>query len=1216
MALRETVKIIFDIIHDLANTPNGVSRGEIVTKYRIGASTAHKYIRLIEDMGLPIYTEGQRYFIDESYFVELKLTSEEGEFLFLALERALTTHTRQSWSARSLINKLALKLHPHLAGELQDQFRSEQSNTTEARIFTTLAQAKRHRREIWVDYLPLNRSEASRWRIRPYRFISNPLSDGFYVLCDGSRDGEAYISLSLKFDRIQDVRLTDERFAIVDLARFQSHYGQSWGVWSSEGEPVSVVLRFEPRHYDRLLESTWHPTQSIRRDADGYVVFRVKVSAPQEMTPWIRSWGSGVVVEEPPELRQRLMRSLMRQVRNYGMTLEKDEDVKSLIHLLWAKREPRGKPKAETTAYHLLTYHLLDVAAVACRMWDDVLSAAQKTRLQELLGLDAEATRQLLALLAGLHDIGKATPGFQKKVADLYEALCEADEDLREHSYIDDHGILSAVILQRWLKDEMSVKKMRAGQLAAVIGGHHGAWISSNERQQAQASIGKEKWKTLQKELIAQLQATLGVDEISLPEDPQAFNVFAAFLSGFVSVCDWVGSDAQYFALDEGIRDAQDYFRDSLEKASAALIGKGFIGWEADGSKPTFCEAFSYLGHEDQNFEANEMQRVGIDKLSDFTEAPRLILVEYLTGGGKTELALHIGDLLVNRFDLAGGYIAMPTQATSNQMFERVGEYLQRRYPKKSINFHLIHGQSDQQKPYQEIQPQPEREGNESGLSAEDWFQRNSKYALLAPFGVGTIDQAMLSVLQAKHHFVRQYALSQKLVIFDEIHSYDTYMNVIIERLLGWLRALGTPMILLSATLARQNRQALLEAVGATDTGDALAIPYPRLTVVAQDGNVAAHPLPRPETRAIAIEAIPPDDGSLLDAILPSYRQGGCIAIVCNTVNESICVARFLREEAAGIDKDDVWLFHARFPPVWRKDREDEVLAAFGKDAKEGERPERKILVATQIIEQSLDLDFDLMISRTAPIDLLIQRVGRLHRHPRKRPADLEDPILLLRQPDMDDDGIPDFDVDEFVYARFFLLKSWLKLREMSVLRSPDDVDELMDFVYSEGVEIDGINEAYREALAASYSKLALDDTNSEFRGKQYVIGVPSDEEMIDSNTFRLEDDLEKYVSTRDTQPAVDIICIIDPNLEERSQQPSKDDVEELLNYKVTVRGRRIKELLENHLPVNRMWERKPQLKFARPITFDGEYYIVPYSPITLRLTREYGLEIINEEKT
>ncbi len=253
MALRETVKIIFDIIHDLAHEPNGMSRREIVAKYRIGESTAHKYIRLIEDMGVPIYSEGQRYLLDENYYVDLKLTSEEGEFLFLALERALTSHTAQSQIVRSLAYKLSRKLHRHLAGELQERFRREQSNMDAARIFTTLVQAKKQRREVLVDYFPLNCEQASRWRIRPYRFVSNPLSDGFYALCDATRDGERYIGLSLKFDRIQDVQLTDQHFDIVDQARFQSTFGQSWGVWSGGRNPVRVVLRFEPRHYDRLL---------------------------------------------------------------------------------------------------------------------------------------------------------------------------------------------------------------------------------------------------------------------------------------------------------------------------------------------------------------------------------------------------------------------------------------------------------------------------------------------------------------------------------------------------------------------------------------------------------------------------------------------------------------------------------------------------------------------------------------------------------------------------------------------------------------------------------------------------------------------------------------------------------------------------------------------------------------------------------------------------
>jgi len=1193
MSLQETVKVIFNIIHDLANHPHGISRREIVEKYRIVESTAHKYIRLIEDMGVPIYVEGQRYLLDESYVVDLKLTSEEGEFLFLALERALTSHTAQSQVARSLIDKLARKLHPHLGGELQDRFRAGQVNAEAARIFTTLVQAKRRRREAWVDYLPLNRAEASRWRIRPYRFVSNPLSDGFYVLCEGRRDAETYISLSLKLDRIQAVRLTDEQFDIADIARFQSDFGRSWGVWSGGRDPVSVVLRFEPRHYDRLLESIWHPTQRIHTDADGYVIFRAKVSEPAEMVPWIRSWGSGVVVEEPENLRRRIMYSLRRQARNYGLSLDNNNNGESMLHLLWAKYDRKNGD------WHPLIYHLLDVAAVACRMWDDALSEAQRTWLQELLGLDEEAARRQLALLAAAHDIGKATPGFQKKVADRYDPLCQADGGLREkQTYVDDHGILSAVILKRWLKDK-DIKPMRASQLAAVIGGHHGTWITTAEMQDATQSAGKAKWRDLQDEICRCLEDALGASAIALPTATADFNTFAAFLSGFVSVCDWIGSDSTFFLFEERTIDLQEYLKRSQEYAQEAVSELGFHGWKPGKRQPDFESAFG--------FPPNALQSTGFNTLNPLQQAPRLILIEYPTGEGKTELALHIADLLINRFDLSGSYIAMPTQATSNQMFGRIVDYLEKRYPHDTINLHLVHGQADQQPLYQQMQARPQREGDESVVTAADWFQ-NRKRALLAPFGVGTIDQAMLSVLQAKHHFVRQYALSQKLVIFDEIHSYDTYMNVIIERLFNWLQALRSPMILLSATLSRQGRQELLQAVGAK--GDMPQVRYPRLTVVEHNGKVRVHELPQPATRAVHIQHIPPDLECLLDAIRPHYEQSGCIAVVCNTVNESIEIARFLRE-AEGINEDDVWLFHARFPPVWRKEIEDRVLDAFGKDADAGARPKQKILVATQIIEQSLDLDFDLMISRTAPIDLLIQRVGRLHRHKREdRPAHLQQPTLLWREPEIGEGGLPNFGVDKVIYQRFFLLKTWLKLRDMKALRSPEDIDALMDYVYSEDCEPEEI----AAALQAARDEMNLGDANSAFRGGQHVIGAPGDPRLIGRRSALLPDDEERHVATRDIRPGIDVICVVDESLRSMIERPpSKDDIATLLRHKVTIRNAPVKAALEA-LPEHGSWASKPQLRYARAVTFDGDRFKAPNSPYTLRLTREYGLEFLDEE--
>ncbi len=1193
MALRETVKLIFDIIYELSNSPDGISRSEIAAKYGIGRSTAHKYIRLVEDMGVPIYTEGQKYRVSEDYFVHLKLTTEESEFLFLVLERSLTSYTTPSQIVRSLISKLSRKLHPHLTGELQERFRQGQNNIESARIFTTLVQAKNQRRVALVDYYPLNRADASRWRIRPYRFLSNPISDGFYVLCDGIRDGEEFLSLSLKLDRIADAKLTEERFDNIDLVRFQSHFGRAWGVWNSERAPTHVVLRFEPRHYDRLLESQWHPSQSIRVDSDGYVIYSVNVSEPEEMAPWIRSWGSGVVIEEPPELRQRLVRSLMRQVRHYGLTLGDNTEQQSAFHLLWAKYDRKSG------GYHLLIYHLLDVAAVAWHMWEQVLGAGQKDWLQATLGLEEEPARQLLALLAGIHDIGKATPAFQKKVKALYEAL--RDAGYHERSDETPHGTLSAVILKRWLRAK-GISQAQASQLAAAIGGHHGDWITSAEAQSAR--VGKEKWRELQSDIICELEQALGVRDIKLPRDTESFNVFAAFISGFVSVCDWIGSNSDHFPFEEGIIDSAEYFADRLQQAKVALTDLGWLGWRGDGRQPDFEKSFS--------FTRNALQRDGIKWLEALQQPPRLILVEYMTGGGKTELALHIGDLLVNRFGLSGTYIAMPTQATSNQMFGRFGEYLEKRYPESRIKPRLIHAGAEQDLRSQAIQAQPLREGDESGLTAEDWFQ-NRKRALLAPFGVGTIDQAMLSVLQAKHHFVRQFGLSQKVIVFDEIHSYDTYMNVIIERLFAWLHALGSPLILLSATLSRQGRQELLQAVGAQE--EMSNVRYPRLTVVERDGKAQAHELPRPETRRVKIQAIAPDESSLLSELLPRYEVGGCIAVVCNTVDESIAVARCLRE-AEGIEADDVQLFHARYPPTWRNEIENDVLKAFGKESTETERPERAILVATQIIEQSLDLDFDLMVSRAAPIDLLIQRAGRLHRHPRPdRPKHLKEATLLLRKPEMNEEGIPDFGADEWVYARFFLLKSWLKLGEMSELRSPDDVDKLMDFVYSRDVDRDGVDEGYREALAAARDEFELGDTNKEYNAKQCVIGIPSDEEMIDSFTRRLRDE-EGHASTRDIRPGVDIICIIDSDLENRVKRvPSDQDVGELLNYRVTVRSAKIRDALEQ-LPVHSEWQKKPQLKYARAVKFNEGRFDVPHSKCALRLTRDYGLEIIDKEET
>lgn len=1194
MELSTIYLTIQSILQDIANAPDGITTSDIVQKYDISRGVVPKYIRILEDAGVPIYTDRKRYYVADGYHTAFTLTPEESELLALSLQRSLLQYGESWRPIRHLIQKLVSKmpagtadgLHPHIDSDLDD--------LPSRQWFAVLARAKRERHQVWVEYHPLNRAEPTRWKIKPYRFFANPFSDGLYVLCDGTQNERDYVPLSLKFDRILNVSPTPEKFAIADLAHFASSERQAWGVWSTSDTPTRVVLHFEPRHYDRLIESVWHPTQRISFDNDGIVRFVVEVSNPQEMIPWIRSWGSGVTVEEPRDLRLRIIRSLQRQMQAYGLTAHQADAVTSK-DFLWAKYNRQDH------SYHPLLYHLLDVAAVALAMWENILTYQQRVWVAELLQTDESTAKQTMAFLAGIHDIGKATPGFQKKAPPIYKQLLATG--ITNSRILQDvpHGILSTCILERIFKEE-GIEHAATSALASVIGGHHGAWISALSRNNARSSTGDAAWHILQNELFQQLKAATGLDHLQLTFMNDTLNRFSAFLSGFISLCDWIGSNEDYFPYKNEMTSAESYWQQAREQALIALDSLGWHRWPEVRTLARFGEMF--------DFDPNPFQNSAMGYLDALTAMPRLILIEYLTGGGKTELALYVADQLINKFGLNGAYIAMPTQATSNQMFERVSAYLQARYPQHLVHLQLAHAQAEHHALYQQFQSRPQREGNESGIVAEQWFQ-NRKRTLLAPYVVGTVDQAMLSVLQVQHHFVRLYALSQRVILFDEIHSYDVYMNTIIERLMEWLTSLQSPQILLSATLSAQNRQSLLSHVGA-NTQNIPDVPYPRMTVVLHDGQVEVHPLPRPATHILQIQHISDDIGLLCATLAEVYQLGGCIAVICNTVDEAIKVTQALHHHPT-IDPEDVWLFHARFPFAWRNEIEQQVLADFGKH---GARPERKILVATQVIEQSLDLDFDLIVSSIAPIDLLIQRAGRLHRHERTRPAHLEIPFMLLRAPQSDEEGIPNFGVDGVVYARFILLKTWILLQGRTTIAIPDELDAMMDFVYSRDYADLVISDALHTALEDAAEELALTSNRSVFRSTTHRIAAPSDEMFIGGFTEKLPDDDDHGITTRDIRPGVDIVCVStddDSNLPyPLGRKPTRDEIQLLLQYRLTIQRPELVKAIKA-LPLNSHWEHVPTLRYARVMHFTHGEAAIPNSDYRLKLTPIYGLEMIEE---
>ena len=385
-------------------------------------------------------------------------------------------------------------------------------------------------------------------------------------------------------------------------------------------------------------------------------------------------------------------------------------------------------------------------------------------------------------------------------------------------------------------------------------------------------------------------------------------------------------------------------------------------------------------------------------------------------GEGKTEAAMYLADRFAARLGQRGCYFALPTQATSNQMFTRVREFLKGRYPDNIVNLQLLHGHAALNAEFQTLlqsadaEPECVCEDNDlhdhrPGVIAAEWFTYR-KRGLLAPFGVGTIDQALLAVLQTRHVFVRLFGLAHKTVIIDEVHAYDAYMTTLLERLLEWLAALGSSVVLLSATLPKARRDALASAY-VKGLGGNIALPpddrYPRLTWVGQADSGSRHvETSERSSRKLSLQwidgAVPKDGDAfpLGERLRVALEAGGCAAVICNTVTQAQKVYLALKEYFVGNADDGapiLDLLHARFLFKDRDERERRCLVRFGKpgalvdfgdkDLREVRRPNRAVLVATQVIEQSLDLDFDLMVSDHAPVDLILQRAGRLHRHPR-----------------------------------------------------------------------------------------------------------------------------------------------------------------------------------------------------------------------------------------
>jgi len=897
---------------------------------------------------------------------------------------------------------------------------------------------------------------------------------------------------------------------------------------------------------------------------------------------------------------------------------------------LWGKL-----PEHDGEQTHPLICHLLDTGYVTAAIWSRLPSGSIKRALSGALGLGEEAAGKWLAFWASLHDIGKATPVFQgvaaRRHSEVMLALKRADFKFGGPQRRVRHDVLGKAILDEMLADESQPGALPwdiCRQVATVLGGHHGIFPLASQLRGLRWSIGSDRWAEQRKAIHSALVDHWGVSELPRPHSPsKADQAMWMVLGGLISAADWIASLEDSFPYAGSSVDLESYIAELPGKAAKALDHIGWQSWQPAGEERNFEAVFGRKPY--------EMQQLAEAAGRELT-GPSMVLIEAPMGLGKTEAAFRLIEDFVRRFKQPGAYIALPTQATSNQMFRRFLNFLNRFVAEGTADLRLLHQQAMLSPDFQRLRPTSVGEGGDGGsptVAAHEWFAA-SKRGLLAPFGVGTVDQALLSVLQTRHFFVRLFGLAGKVVVFDEVHAYDTYTSELLKQLIRWLGKLGCSVVLLSATLPRRKRRELLQAFRPEQRiGD--QAPYPRISVLGKAGGRSWHVASCPR-KIIHLRTVPSDQAQLASRLAEALSGGGCAACVCNTVGRAQRLYEAIRRRFSE-DDCELELLHARFPARDRRRKEDRVICRFGKEGwGKQQRPGKAVVVATQVIEQSLDLDFDLMVTDHAPVDLVLQRAGRLHRHAEVdgrstlRPPGLANPSLWIAVDVPPEGQIPTFGVDERIYEGYLLLRSYLALVRFGPerLAIPDDLERLVEQVYGEE-EPWPLDENWNQALALARQELAPVERSDRFAAQVREICDPEHPDgVLDHWSQDLGEDESVAAQaglsglTRKALPSVRVVCLhevegrtcLDPEGRQPVDLDRPPDRELLLglldrSLSLTHQGL-VHHFQKQCLPKG--WRKAPILRNCRPlILLESETRIGKH---TVRLDHDLGIIIAKEE--
>ncbi len=705
---------------------------------------------------------------------------------------------------------------------------------------------------------------------------------------------------------------------------------------------------------------------------------------------------------------------------------------------IWAKTDP----------FQSVLTHGIVSGLTAQMLIKQYLSENSVQLLCRELHINRDELIDFVGYYVSLHDIGKIGEKFQ-------------NPDFSRVIHVR-HELTSQYSVQKIFVKKYHLPKRTARILSEILGAHH-----QGKNGQPESVCGE--WEECQNSFETMMAEYFGKGKLIIPElieEPQG--TAEALLLGIVIISDWIAS-GKLFLEAENWRIGNTLQKKTEERLEQFIQGSG-LGNENMSFGLKFSEVWPNIPADGQR----ELQRLTERIVTDQNSKKKLILIEAPMGEGKTEAAVYAAVQLCHQWGKNGFYIGLPTSATSNQMIQRLEDFFKMHLEEANPSLKLIHGMAWMTEDPEEITYNSEEE-----KYIIQWLQ-SSKRTMLIQNAVGTVDQAMLAAMFVKYGILRLLGLAGKVLIIDEIHAYDLYMMNILTGLMSWCRALEIPVILLSATLPDDKKKLLLNVY----TDESLDCEYPCITTISDDDSLNTYHIENVAKKTTYQTEIFPylhQPELIADLALRKISLGGCCCILMNTVAQAQEVYRFLEKTQKDID---LILFHSQFIASQRDFIEKLCIKKYGKNT--DLRPKKGILVATQVVEQSLDVDFDFFISAIAPMDLLLQRMGRQYRHQdRERPPMYSMPVFTILVPD-DDDYRP----DSYVYSESVLLQTRYLLEGIDSVRIPEDVQHLVSDCYDRRKVPENLLERwdkYEEELLENRNKSSVYKLNSPEKTLKYI---------------------------------------------------------------------------------------------------------------------------------